>query len=504
MATTPKVTMRQALSDPKLLGSVLAGESWRAWRILLIALMGEALTDEERPIFTALTGREHEPNTRVEEFWGVIGRRGGKSRAISTLACYLALLVDYTGIAAMGEKMTVLLLAQNSKQASINYNYIRAIIKSVPMFDRLIASETSDCLSLRNGVNIEVRAASFRGTRGLSSVAVILDEVAYFYSEDNDSRNPDTQIIAALKPSLATTGGLIVGISSPYARRGSLWDAYSHDFGEMGDSLVLVAQGETRALNPSLPQRVIDRAYEKDPINAAAEFGALFRTDVEMFVTKEAVDAVVVPGRFEMMPVKGIAYRAFCDPAGGGGKDSFTLGISYRNAEGINVLSLLRETRPPFDPSAVCYEYASILKAYHTTKCMSDKYAGEWPVEQMRKLGITLENNAAPKSQIYQDALSLINSGAVQLLDNKRLILQLVGLERRTSRVGKDQIAEPPGSHDDLANSALGSLVACALGHSGQVIISDDALRNIQQYFRRDPWRDLRMGGQRVAGITFD
>jgi hypothetical protein len=50
----PTVTMRKALSDPKLLGNALKDESWRPWRILLIAAMGEALTDEERALFTEL------------------------------------------------------------------------------------------------------------------------------------------------------------------------------------------------------------------------------------------------------------------------------------------------------------------------------------------------------------------------------------------------------------------------------------------------------------------
>lgn len=80
-ATTPLATptMRRALSDPALLGAVLAGESWRPWRILLIALLGEALTDDERAVFKALTGREREPLERVEEFWGIVGRRGERA-----------------------------------------------------------------------------------------------------------------------------------------------------------------------------------------------------------------------------------------------------------------------------------------------------------------------------------------------------------------------------------------------------------------------------------------
>ena len=40
----PTVPIRSALTDPGLLGNVLAGDSWRAWRTLLIAAMGEALS----------------------------------------------------------------------------------------------------------------------------------------------------------------------------------------------------------------------------------------------------------------------------------------------------------------------------------------------------------------------------------------------------------------------------------------------------------------------------
>ena len=38
----PTVSIRKALSDPNLLGTTLAGDTWSAWRILLIAMMGEA------------------------------------------------------------------------------------------------------------------------------------------------------------------------------------------------------------------------------------------------------------------------------------------------------------------------------------------------------------------------------------------------------------------------------------------------------------------------------
>jgi hypothetical protein len=48
----PSTTIRDALADKQLLGGVLAGPSWQAWRTLMIAAMGEALTDDERALFT--------------------------------------------------------------------------------------------------------------------------------------------------------------------------------------------------------------------------------------------------------------------------------------------------------------------------------------------------------------------------------------------------------------------------------------------------------------------
>ncbi len=63
------------------------------------------------------------------------------------------------------------------------------------------------------------------------------------------------------------------------------------------------------------------------------------------------------------------------------------------------------------------------------------------------------------KSEIYVDLLPLITSGAVDLLDHDRLVMQLTSLERRTSRGGRDSIDHAPGAHDDIANAVAGALV---------------------------------------------
>jgi hypothetical protein len=451
----PRVTLRQALDDPSLLGSALAGPSWHAWRSLLIAAMGEPLTPDELEAFKRFTGREAPPSQRVDELWCCVGRRGGKSRAMAVLATYLAGLCDYSDKLVKGERGVVLLLAPDMKQAKVLLDYAEGTLESTPIMKQLLASRTAETLTLTTGVTLEVRSASFRRIRGVTCVAVLADECAFWLSDE--SANPDVEILNAARPALATTQGPLIAISSPYARRGALWETYRRHYWPEGDPMILVAQGATRDFNPDLPQSIIDRAMERDPAAASAEYMAQFRTDVEGFITREAVEACVKLGARERPPERKHDYIAFVDPSGGS-SDAMTLAIAHKEGE-TEILDVIRERKPPFSPEAVVEEYAGLIRSYRCSKVFGDRYAGEWPREQFQKRGVFYEPADKSKSEIYVDLLPLINSGAIDLLDHDRLTLQLTSLERRTSRAGKDSIDHAPGAHDDIANAVAGALV---------------------------------------------
>jgi hypothetical protein len=332
--------MRQALADKQLLGSALESDSWQAWRALLIAAMGEELTTDERALFQNLTGRPGEPRERVEEFWVVAGRRGGKTRAAAVLAVYMAALVDHKDCLSPGEPGLVLFLAANVKQAQIAFGYCRATFEAVPLLSSLVRNTTADTISLSNGIDLEIRAASFRSLRGVTAVAVIGDE-ASFWRTDELSANADTEILNAVRPALATTGGPLVVISTPYAKQGAVYETWRAHYGPAGDPLILVAQGASRDFNPSLPQSVVDRALERDAQVASAEYLGQFRGDLEIFVSREAVAACVSRDVLERVPATGTRYYAFVDPSGGSG-DSMTLAVGHRENDVI-VLDCVRE-----------------------------------------------------------------------------------------------------------------------------------------------------------------
>jgi len=266
-------------------------------------------------------------------------------------------------------------------------------------------------------------------------------------------------ILTAVRPALATTAGPLILITTPYARRGEVWDLYRRYYGPGGDQRILCVQGATRDFNPTLPQAVVDRALECDYAAASAEYLAIFRTDIESFVSREALAKCVDVGILERAPVSNVSYLAFVDPSGGSA-DSMTLGVSHRESSGVMVLDCLREVRPPFSPEDVVYEFCETLRQFRVTSVKGDRYAGEWPRERFREKGIAYKVSDKSKADLYLEFLPQLNSGRVRLLDQPRLVNQLAGLERRTARgTGRDVIDHPPGAHDDVANACVGCLV---------------------------------------------
>lgn len=452
------VPMREALADPQLLGGALPGDSWLAWRTLLIAAMGEALTDEERALYTTLTGRDVEPLEPVEELWGIVGRRGGKTRAAGTVAAYVGTLCDHTGVLAPGERGMIPILAASTVQADRAFQQALGVLEHSPVLRDHVESATSDMVRLDTRIDIQVRPANFRTVRGITAVAAIADEVAFWLVEGTS--NPDAEILNALRPALATTEGPLVVISSPYAKRGELYGAFRRHYGPDGHPLVLVAKGPSRTFNPTLKQSVIDRAYERDAAVASAEYGGEFRNDVEQFVDRETVEACVMSGVRERPAAAGVTYRAFVDPSGGS-NDSMTLAIGHEEGQRV-VLDCLRERKAPFSPEAVVEDFAETLKAYGVSRVTGDRYAGEWPREAFRKLGIAYDLAELVRSDLYRDLLPRLNSGSVDLLDSVPLVDQIVNLERKVSRGGRESIDHPPHGHDDLANAVAGLASLCA------------------------------------------
>src|SRR5262249_30280252 len=158
-------------------------------------------------------------------FAGIIGRRGGKTTAMSAASTYIAACCDHSDALARGETGLLLCVAQDQRVAKQLLERIEAYLTDSPILRQLIKGRTQDGIELSNNISIEVRPASFRRLRGPTYVGVIADEIAFWYVGE-EFANPDDEIIAAVRPGLLTTRGPMIMASSPYAKRGMLWETF--------------------------------------------------------------------------------------------------------------------------------------------------------------------------------------------------------------------------------------------------------------------------------------
>jgi hypothetical protein len=449
----PELSIIECLRDRRLLGRFIDDEStYAAWLCFLRAFFALRPEPGDMRLYSQCTSRAEWPRSPSTEAWLPIGVRGGKSFMIAVLAVYLAFFRRYR--LSRGELGYVLIVAPTRKQAGIIKSYISGFLRDHPILRGHVQSETAEEIRLDNQLAISTLSSDYKSIRGFTAVACIVDEIAYLTVEGS---RPDTEVVRALRSRLLTTGGPLLCIGSPYAKRGELYSVFRRHYGADG-SPVLVWRAPSLVMNPTLPAKVIAQARQEDPEAAKADYDAEFRSDIETFVSREVVDACVAPGRYELPPISGIRYRAFVDPAGGSGQDSMTLAIAH-NEGALNVLDAVREIRPPFSPEAVASDFAKLLKRYRARSVVGDRFGGEWPRERLRAHGISYILADRSKSDIYRDFLPLLNSGEVQLLDNETVVNQLCALERRTARGGRDSIDHPPGGRDDLCNAVAGVVV---------------------------------------------
>ncbi|MDV6326813.1 hypothetical protein Q5L94_01985 [Idiomarina sp. Sol25] len=442
------------MRNPELCGDTFTGDSWQTWDAITAAAFGLPLDDDQLETFTRLAGGRKPPEKRVSEFVVIAGRRSAKTHRAAGMAVYLATVgAELDGLTeklSTGERGVIALIATDRNQAAVSLNYIRGLFEQSPALAGMVERYTSDSIELRNRVVIQVTTASYRAIRGRTLLAVLMDEACFFRSES--TANPDVEIYRAAVPGLATTGGMLIVISSPYAKKGLVYSRYQKHYGKDSDCLVI--KGGTKDFNPTLDKRVIDEAMQDDPEAAASEWYGEFRNDIAAFIDRDLLQDLARTKPPELPYDRSQSYQAFIDPAGGG-KDEFCLAIGHKErGQDLIVVDVLKAQRG--SPAEIAKEYAEVMKAYKVRTATSDKYAGQWPADEFQRHGIRIEYSDCNRSQLYQHALPILNTGRVELPNDPKLLNQFAGLERRTSRSGVDKIDHPVGGSDDRANATAG------------------------------------------------
>jgi hypothetical protein len=441
------------LDDPRLFPS-FDWSTWRASRVLLSALYGRPLDAEGEALFCKCTGRTTyaPPPEGWREVAAIVGRQAGKTKLGALVVCLEAAFAEPV---KDGEQYAILLAQDQRASLRSAFSYIRSIFEASPLLRAEIASATSDTIRLRNGVNVSAYPCRPASVRGLRARVVVCDELAFFRSSEGFAA--DTEMLRAVRPCLATTGGRLVILSSPYGASGALWDLHRRHFGRDA-APVLVWQADAPTMNPTLPSDYLARMREEDPEAARSEIDGEFRAGIATLFDPDQLDACVATDRLELPSVRELTYSAFVDPSGGR-RDAFTLAIGHLDGTGKSaraVVDVLRAWKAPHSPAAVVAEIADLIRHYRVSRVTGDRYAGAWPSEAFRAHGVSYTIAEKDRSSLYLDLLASVNGALVELPDMPELMRELRGLERKTAASGRDRVDHAPGARDDLANSVAG------------------------------------------------
>jgi hypothetical protein len=425
--------------------------TWRPWRAFVAAVYGEPLDGEALELFRRHTGRQEPRAGGYPEAVCIVGVQSGKTSVAGVLADHAALT---------GERGTHALLVGQDHRGAMRalLRYAREPFEEVPAFRAEVERETASTLELRNGVSLSAYPCRPAALRGLRACVVVVDELAFFVT--SDGRPTDQEMLRVARGRLATTGGRLLVLSSPYAQSGALYELHRRHYGRE-DSPVLTWQATAPEMNPALPADYLARMEAEDPEAYRSEVLGEFRAGVATFLDPDALAAVVEEGVRERQPSNRARYCAFADAASGSGKDSFAVGIAHQDGE-RTVLDVVRAWKPPFNPSGVIAEASDLLRRYRLWTVEGDRYAPGFVAEGFRAHGVTYRASSRTTSEQYLEALPMVNSGAVALLDEPALLRELRGLERRRGPAGRDRVDHRPGAHDDRAIAAVGALVAAS------------------------------------------
>ena len=452
------LTILDALQDPHLLGAVPCFQgltSWFRWVVFLKAVYGLEMTTEEEQVFCVHTGlSRYQPRPDgYREAVAITGRQAGKDRIGSVIQAYEALTAspepDRTEIYALS-------IAQDARSSlRTAFKYAATPFNIVPHLRQSVIERKTESVTLSNGIVLAAYPCRPESVRGLRAKVVICSELAFFFS--TDMRPTDTEMLRAVRPTLATTKGRLIILSSPYGQSGALWELERKHFGKE-ESNVLVWHATAPKMNPTLAPDYLQKMEQDDPEAYRSEVLGEFRAGVSTFFDPDTLNACIDDGIRERSSQPGTQYYAFLDSASGTGKDALVIALAHKDGT-QGILDVIRSYHPPFNPSSVIAEVSALCKRYGIHTVTGDRYAPGFVIEAFSSHDLKYAFSEHTRSDLYLELLPLVNAERVRLLDDPELLRELRGLERRRGTSGRDKVDHRPGFHDDRANAATGALV---------------------------------------------
>lgn len=438
---------------------------------MLRAIEGAELDRAQRSMFRTLTHTHWPTRPRSEGYRDAylrLGRRSGKSTRICAPLAVAGLLARVDHLLAPGETARVLLVAPNRDQTRTLLDASAGLLDLLGIpHERLTSAVRVEGLR----VTIETTTADAVAPRGPTAVLVVVDEAALLPFEAGAEGN-DRELVAALRPTLATTKGRFVMASTPWGRSGIHFERVEEHLGSAGGRAVAFA-APTWIVNPTITEEQT-REEEPDDRTWRREWAAIPGDVDSAAFSSSDLDACLDEAIRYRDPTPGTSYSIGYDE--GGRQSARALVVThkeFRKREGVVVEVVVQDLVrrwPPgsgVDHDAVMREVATISRRYNRARVLRDLFAGDAVSSALQRHGVRSEEaSMSPQAQAqrFRDLQALIETHRIRLIPDPQLIGELRGLRETLHQGGRVTFSKGGrrGEFDDLAD-ALALSVARAL-----------------------------------------
>jgi hypothetical protein len=484
-----------------------------AWRACIRALYGSPLSDDERAIYARLAGGAEAPADAASEAIFVVGRRGGKSEQMARLAVYEAIHGGHAAALAPGQVGIVAIIGARREQALEIIGYARGLVESTPALKRLLEKDGAQTWSIafRTGITIKIITADAVSVRSGTLVCAILDEACFL---PHDGAEPDTAIVAALRPGLAPLRGAprrrMIAISSAGTRRGWVYEAVQAHHGH-SDTGVMAIVATTTDANPNVDPSFLAAEKAKDPIRFAREYESIFSDIVtDGWLSADLAGATDTARTGSTPRAEGLRYHIGIDQAFGSG-DGFGIVVAASRltwaddrrevkTRSTHVVHVEGHSPTPGKPLSVHHmiervksvylayggrEHARVYIDQHCSAVLRTLLADKGIRAHVTPWTGSGENSKHARWSAVRDAM---RSGELRLPNHPQLLSELANLRSTALPSGGERIEASVG-HDDVAH-AMCLAVSEALRSPARFADGDLTWYEREQADRRT-WRNL-------------
>jgi hypothetical protein len=466
----------------------------------------------------------------------VLGRRSGKSVIAAIIAAYeLYKLLRrghpqaYYGMPS-GSRIQVFCIANDKDQASIVYDDISAYVNQIDYFKTSIVHDTQTFMKFqtdndkkiygegvgkKSTISATFKSSIAKGLRGRGTIAIILDELAFFV---DDGKSSAERVYKALTPSISQFSpksvenrhvpvgppeGRVISISSPDAKEGFFYHLYQLSLSKSKASAnMIMIQAPTWEINPTLFSEYYEIEYAKDPGSFWTEHGARFSDRVRGWIEDKNDLIECISPAARPLP-KGIPKEPFWAGVDFGVvRDGTAIALSRINSGKVELGyhevwyagTRWKESNPhlvgPMIPYAHTLQdvkridideivewFIALSKKFYIVRGIFDQWAGPVFEQKLHKAGLTqfeMRNfTSTLSSQAYQTAKMMMYARQLSLYDyplpdtivatkdrlHSPLIEELLELQAKSG--GKNiTVVEAPnvsGKHDDVSDAVVRS-----------------------------------------------